>query len=267
VATATAIKGNKLLSLNTDVRVLMIPSDAKGVIVNRSSTTGPIKISCTIPAKKRKVHSSRSNKPINIVSPPTIFRLDLADIPLSNIRELICNYFVHGYYSNDKKRLWTAPYRLPNVYPDGAVCFGSVYPADLRAVHNLFWETPFNHELEDCSADLIDSLGKYDEIDSYDLEHYIKIYKKKLFDSQDWVDNTDFFLGKKPWLFSNPAHGILLSSNKQLLEQIPKEHRVTYKKRPFVVANARRHKNVWSFDTGNFKFKLPIERVLTKESR
>ena len=263
---AVAVKDNKLIKIKTDVRVIMVPSHAKSVIINYSRKN-TLRVSCTIPAKQRKVSTYINTDPISIVSPPTLFCLEISDIPARVMNEVICNYYVHGYCTEDKKTLWTAPYRLPNVYSDGAVCFGSVYPRDLRAVYNLFWETPFNLELADCSADLVYSLKKGNVISYDDLDHYIKLYKKELFDEQAWIDNTEKFVGKKPWICSKPSHAILLTSNKELLEQIPKEHWLRYKGRPFIAANARRYKNVWSFDTGKFKFKLPIEQVLTKDPK
>ena len=261
-----AVKDNKLLNISTDVRVVMIPSHAKSVILNYSSKSN-LKLSCTIPTKHRKIRAYRGRDPISIVSPPTLFCLEIADIPTRAMNEVIYNYYVHGYCTEDKKTLWTAPYRLPNVYSDGAVCFGSVYPRDLRAVYNLFWETPFNLELADSSADLVYSLKKGDVVSYDNLDHYIKLYKKELFDEQAWEDNTERFVGKKSWIYTNPSHAVLLTGCKELLEQIPKEHWLKHKGSPFVAANGRRYKNVWSFNTGEWKFKLPLERVITKDPK
>lgn len=259
------------LEVKKSIRVLMLPSDAKTVIVNYSSPP-KMRVTCTVSEKKREVQIGRGYKSkIKIKTPATLMSMVFYELPRvcgSDIE----NFYIHGYYTKDKKTLWASPYVLSNVYRNGAICFGAHNPGDLRSAYNLFWSAPFNYELSDVGYDLAYELNEdeaYDvelrdiDIEPDDTENYIKNYKKVLFDQQTWEDYTSVILGKKTWS-SNARDAVLLTGEKSLLKQIPEKYWLKHGNQVFLAAGGKKHKNVWVFDTGKIKFKIPVDQVASK---
>jgi hypothetical protein len=244
------------------VRALMLPSDAKTIIVRYDDYH--LRVTCSFPAMDRKVairswRSHRiSKRKTKIHTPDLLMSAIYGDVPTE--RQLARpSFYIYGFDKRQKDSVWAAIYALSNVYGSGKICFGSHRPKDLRAAYNLFWTAPFNPELDGTSH----QLEAYD-LDDASIHQFIKRYEEEIFGAQDWINYTNEICGKKYWASSSTPDAVLITANKELLKQIPKKYWRKRNKIPIFIGKAKKLKSVWSFDSGSVKFSLPHSAVVTK---
>jgi hypothetical protein len=96
------------------------------------------------------------------------------------------------------------------------------------------------------------------------LKYHMANYHGVIMPKQRWKERTDYFCGQRYWAAPKSATGILITNNKKLLRQIPKEHwRRDPNNQPMIVALATPTKDGWVFDSG-YKFSLPNTSVVAK---
>ena len=258
--TKTKIRDLGLLEISTPLRIILIPSDSKRVIVNHS--THGIRVSCSIAEQEREVRVARLQKKVKISTPPLLFSVCYADIPRPR-QNCINSFYIFGFYSRNYTTIWAAPYVLSNVYPGGRICFGSVHPWDLRSAYNYFWEAGFNADLRHHTQYVAQVAGTSIEYNTA-TSTVLKNYQKEIFDAQDWENMTDFIYGSRYWMHTNPAEGILATNHTGLLKQIPKKYWLKKNGEAFLIARAKRHKNYWVFNNDSIKFKVPAGSIAVK---
>jgi len=264
------VKNLKKLDIgNEKIIALMLPSDAKSIIVKHSNSSS-VRVTCSFSAKSRAIdvrscYDARQGNKTKIRTPPTLMSVKYYDIPTATRME--CEQFsILGFDIREKNEVWAAPYILSNVYRSGKICFGSHYPKDLRAAYNLFWTAPFNRELLGEGVEVAGSLG---ERDSYygGITSFVKKYNKKVFALQDWEDYTDKICGNKYWASSTATDAVLVTNNKKLLKKIPKNYWRKHGKTPIFIGRAKKTAKTWNFDSGTLKFQLPLKNVVTRTQR
>lgn len=249
------------LKLKQAERVILLPTDAKGVIVNYSNQS-LLRVTCSFDETSHKVKVGNGRN-FTIKTPPLLFSAQYVDTPTSKANNLQ-GFSIFGYYPKARKYVWAAPYNLANVHANGRICFGTLHPKDLRAAYNLFWEAGFNNHLNHYASTIARRVGAY--IDTYDTRKLVKGYQKKLFDKQDWEDYTPEICGTKYLTIKNPSDALLLTRSKELLKQIPKEYWLKQGRQAFMVFQAKRYSNFWAFATNDVMFRLPLNSVATKSS-
>jgi len=241
------------------ILALMLPSDAKTIIVNYSGSS-PLRITCGVSAMDRKVvvrnWRTNSDRKTKIHTPSILISAKYGDIPKCADRG---QHYIYGFDVSAKKKIWAAVYALSNVYKDGRICFGRHYPKNLRAAYNLFWNAPFNAELEGNSFSLASSVG----VGEMGVKEFVKKYEEKIFARQDWVDYTNLICGSKFWASPTSSDAVLVTANKILLKQIPKKYWRRRNGIPIFIGKATKLKKSWSFNSGTVKFLLPHANVAT----
>jgi hypothetical protein len=244
------------------VYVIALPSKSNSIIVNYSSATP--RISCSVSPKKHKiiVKNGHIKKTVNIQAPAMLFSGLYCDVPSDTT---VMNFAVYGLNTQEKDRIWVAPYMLSNVYKDGRICFGSLNPKNLRAAYNLFWTAPFNSELIEEGLGVSRSVGG--DVYSHNVENFVKKYRKGVYSEQPWEDATDKICGRNFWASPRGAAGVVMTNNQRLLKKIPRKHWRRYKNQPIFIARVTKIRDGWNFFSGSVKFKLAEKNVMLNTSR
>ena len=137
--------------------IYLLPSNTQSILVQYSPKW---KISCVLPEKQRRIHfkfhvcndvaCQDYDNTFNIKTPTLVMSHSMIPPWVKSTKQN--SYFdLYALDNTKKEHLYTAPYRLANVYESGKICFGAVSANDiasLRKANNLFWSSPFN--LDNC---------------------------------------------------------------------------------------------------------------------
>jgi len=122
-----------------------------------------------------------------------------------------------------------------------------------------------SHEVCVCSCCKNDCNCRCDCSPSEKFHHHMKIYHDELLPKQKWKKLSDLFCGTKYWASPKSAAGILLSNNKNLLNQIPRKYwRRDSHGNALLVALADKKDDYWYFESGGFTFQLHEANVVSK---
>jgi hypothetical protein len=95
---------------------------------------------------------------------------------------------------------------------------------------------------------------------------HLEIYHEKLIQKQKWKKRSELFCGTKFWASPKGGHGVLLTNDRTLLNQVPKKFwRKDQNSHAFLVALANKKSDGnWHFESGGFTFELPERSVLAR---
>ena len=95
------------------------------------------------------------------------------------------------------------PYHIPNVYEDGAACWGkqNPNPTDLRSAEEFFWQSSFNESITKVNTTL--------------EEEFQRMNALAVFQNDPTVEY--------PIILSSRAHGAFFSNNPKFTEKFPSE--------------------------------------------
>lgn len=268
MATKSEIEINELgeLSLKNELYVLPLPSASKAIIVSYGHE---IRISCVIPARTYEIAVNnwrrvRQKKKRTIKSPTLLMMASYADIPDVATTHTYKRYFkIYALNNKVKDSVWAAPYMLSNVNSSGSICFGTLRPINLREAYNYFWSAPFNDHLLGQERYLVDEDTRHFNT----VGSYIDNYHKEIYARQDWLDITQEICAAPYWACPKGGDAILITRNKELLKQIPKKFWRKHSNTPIIIARARKMAKDWKFESGNFAFTLPHDKVTMKANR
>jgi len=92
------------------------------------------------------------------------------------------------------------------------------------------------------------------------MEHY----STKILPKKTWQHKTAEYCGTEFWAAPRGADGIVLTSEKSIIKQIPKQfHRADADGQPFIVALANQSEDgkTWCCESGNYEFQLDASKV------
>lgn len=262
------------LKLKSNLFIGLLPTNIKSVIVSYEtfggggiSIAGIVKPgSCNvniryyqnydrIPIINDEPYNEKENKLFMVKHrhPSLLFSLRFMDIPNHTFFSTLTK--IMAIDTNKTNKIYAKPYLLPNVSDDGRICFGTYRIFDLRSAYNLFWNIPFNdihtHRSEARKNDVASNLD------------YVRRYKNILLKRQKYRDVTKEICGNKFWSASKKADGLLITSNQELLKQIPNQYWLQSGSRPIIVALANLNGNAWSFYNKSIEFSVDIAQVAT----
>jgi len=139
-----------LLSVGREkILVSLIPSQAESIVVKYQPD---IQASCVIPPQVFDINyantRSAHKKIIKVTTPTMIMSCSYGGIPRSIAgRNSRYGFTLWAIDTERKSKVYAKPYLLANVYTNGNVCFGSLYPRSLRQAYNMFWSSNFNSDL------------------------------------------------------------------------------------------------------------------------
>lgn len=268
---------------------IALPSTATGIIVSYDRDEyedyesveigGPILITCSFPsqkmellANKREIASKslsaaaalKQYKKQKIKIPATLFSMELTDIPsVYDIGTKVESYYLFAHNTKFKKGIEAIPFAISNVFDNGAICFGDFKPKSLKEAYNTFWNSPFNDELIDEHAHHFG--GEID--DETTVDEYMRFYVKNVFKELGWEDYTNLFCGKKFWASPEGAAAVLISSDKDLLKQIPEKYWRVNQGIPIIICKVTKLDTEWLCESGSYKFKLHADFLTTTPFR
>jgi hypothetical protein len=82
---------------------------------------------------------------------------------------------------------------------------------------------------------------------------------------QAWKKRSELFCGTKYWASPKGGDGVLITNNKTLLNQIPRNFwRRDHHNNALVIALATKEKDRWVFESGGFVFRLHEANVMAR---
>jgi hypothetical protein len=236
-----------------DNALFYLPSESNRVLVGEGSSPHGVgvRISCTIPAKKRVLHIKwgYDAEAEELFVPDILWDQYIAPfqghgtawacncVLCVNKAKYANQYRVWAYKIEDGK-VMVAPYELANVGPDGHICWGyskysSAPPLNLRDANNFFWTAPFTSSMfGDFCSHLRMNLKK-----SGDFQEHIRNYfTPEANRARHWKP----FQCPTPLVASNQHEdAVLLSTDKVVMDHFSDEKdRVCIQKTVMVVAFA-----------------------------
>lgn len=256
----------------------LLPSKYKALIVSYGVRGNEVYVSCVVPSTSHNVqvvyelnenysgddnydyYGESKNKEIGTLktlkhaAPTTFFTIEYPDIPNSVFEIDSGRIFIYDDKSKNKINL--SAYQLPNVSQDGAICYGSLRPKDLRSAYNMFWSSPFNNSM----------YGDFDPDVKSNFE-YIKRYKSLMIKKASFEDHTDEFCGGDFWSTQEQADGVLITSNNELLAKIPSNYWLRdIDNRPLLIVLADLEEDKWVFRSRKFRFEIDAKSISTSQS-
>lgn len=132
------------------VFVSLMPSQANAMMVKYEPE---IQVSCVIPPQEFEVEYGhrrdyRSRTKTEITTPTLIMSCGYGDVPTTrNYASLGRNYTLWAINTDKLNKIYAKAYVFANVYQNGSVCFGTLYPKSLRQAYNQYWTSSFNNDL------------------------------------------------------------------------------------------------------------------------
>lgn len=274
-----------LLKLTKTSRLFvgLLPTKYKALIINYSGDVGynrsNIQVSCVLPPTSHNVQivyelnesiqyddydvydrECETNKDIGKLktlkhlAPATLFSIGYPDVP--NYATSISEGQIFIFDTKHKNKINLIGYQLPNVSEDGLICFGDLKPRDLRSAYNMFWDSPFNNSMYgDYAADVKSNF------------EYVKRYKTLVLKKQKFEDCTDLICGTKFWSTEQKADGVLITTNTELLQQIPNKYWLRESGgSAFLIVLADRQDDKWVFRSKKFQFEIDDGSITTSQS-
>ncbi len=164
---------------------------------------------------KFKYEDMVHNTSVDINTEPYIFRVKLS----SQFNVLVHDCYLNLYNQTQlqKGKVMVMPYRLGNVHVSGNICWGDILDnyssrRNLRLLHNLYWESPFNKDLiPEDSESLSDWVSNY----SVEVEKY----------HSEWENYTYDIKGESFAASEGSVEGILFSTHNRNLGLVSKHYR------------------------------------------
>jgi hypothetical protein len=263
---------------SSKVFVNRIPSKANAVVVNYKNSENYYRISCVIPPHSYIINVDDSDydedrdddyrpcddaSKFQIDSPTLLFMAEYATLPKPTIGTNFGTTFsIFALNTAQTDHIAVKPYMLSNTYVDGKICMGYFEPISLLKAFNTFWGSVFNDELFHHIHEMTD------DYKPADMFSHLLNFHTHLLPKLKWSNLTNTVCGKDHWAAARGADGVLVTDNQTLLKCIPKEFwREDFGGTPITITLANLKDDVWHFESGNFKFQLPLKNVTTKNAK
>lgn len=265
-----------LLKLGTSkIFVNRIPKKTSAIVVNYKNSENFYRISCVIPPHSYLIHISERSEwdedddeevdtsKFKIDSPTLLFTAEYATLPKPTVGFQFHTMFsIFALNTAQEDNIVTKPYMLANTYPDGSICMGNFNPITILKAFNTYWGSAFNDELFDHIR------GEVPDYKPVDMYTHLLNFHSHMLPKMQWKTLTSMICGKDHWAAARGADGILVTDNQKLLAHIPAEfRREDFNGTPITITLANQKEDAWHFESGNFKFQLPLRNVTTKNSR
>jgi hypothetical protein len=198
-----------------------------------------------------------------IDSPTLLFTAQYASLPKPIIgTQFDAMFYMYALNTAQPDHIALKPYMLSNTYADGRICMGDFRPTSLLKAFNIYWGSVFNdelfHHLDEVTEDYRPA----------DMFSHILNFHSHMLPKLKWDNLTNTICGKNHWAAEKGADGVLIADSQVLLKHIPKEYwREDFNGTPVIITLANLKDEVWHFESGNYKFQLPLKNVTTKNTR
>ena len=263
------------LGATTKIFVNRIPSKANAIVVNYKNPENYYRVSCVIPPNSYNINVNDDDddetpktdldaaSKFKIDSPSLLFTAQYATLPKPTIGTQFEPIFsIFALNTAQSEHIAVKPYMLSNTYADGRICMGTFKPISLLKAFNIYWGSVFNDELFHHIPEAVEDY-KPDNMFNHILNFHTHMLPKL-----KWHNLTNTICGKNHWAADRGADGVLISDNKNLLKLIPQEFwREDFNATPVVITLANLKEEIWHFESGNYKFQIPLKNVTAKNTK